>query len=110
RVEAGAQASSDCLADALTAGVATVGARRCGGGLAGRPFVTNVAAAARLAVDGGADPVILEGSGASMPTVPWDAGILVVPTTLPEEYLAGYLGPLRVLLSDLTVFIMEGGS
>jgi len=109
RVDAGEHASSDYLEDALTAGVTTVGARRCGGGLAGRPFVTNVEEAAALAVDAGADLVILEGSGSSMPTIPWDAGVLVVPSSLSEEYLGGYLGPLRVLLSDLAVFIMGSG-
>jgi cyclic 2,3-diphosphoglycerate synthase len=109
RVESGEHASSDYLEDALTAGVTTVGARRCGGGLAGRPFVTNVAAAAGRAVDAGADLVILEGSGSSIPTIPWDAGALVMPSSLPEEYLAGYLGPFRVLLSDLAVFIIGSG-
>jgi cyclic 2,3-diphosphoglycerate synthetase len=109
RVESGEHASSDYLEDALTAGVTTVGARRCGGGLAGRPFLTNVAEAAERAVGAGADLVILEGSGSSIPTVPWDAGVLAMPSSLPEEYLAGYLGPFRVLLSDLAVFIMGGG-
>src|SRR5439155_10302685 len=109
RVERGEHAASDFLEDALTAGVPTVGARRAGGGLAGRPFVTNVAAAAQRAVDLGAGLVILEGSGASVPTVPWDAGVLVAPATLDPEYLSGYLGPYRVLLSDLAVFIMVAG-
>ena len=39
----GEHAASDYLEDALFAGVPAVGARRCGGGLAGRPFVTNAA-------------------------------------------------------------------
>ncbi len=109
RVERGEHAASDFLEDALTSGVPTVGARRCGGGLAGRPFVTNVAEAAARAVEGGAGLVILEGSGASVPTVPWDAGILVAPASLPVEYLQGYLGPFRLLLSDLAVFIIGAG-
>jgi cyclic 2,3-diphosphoglycerate synthetase len=109
RANRGEHAASDYLEDAMTAGVPTVGARRCGGGLAGRPFVTNVAEAAAQAVAAGAGLVILEGSGASMPTVPWDAGLLVVPSGLPTEHLMGYLGPLRVLLSDLLVFIIVGG-
>lgn len=109
RVDRGEHAASDYLEDALTAGVPTVGARRCGGGLAGRPFVTNVAEAAATAVAMGGDPVILEGSGAALPTVPWDAGILVAPASLQPEHLGGYLGPLRVLLSDLIVFIIGGG-
>jgi cyclic 2,3-diphosphoglycerate synthetase len=105
----GEHAASDYLEDALVSGVPTVGARRAGGGLAGMPFVTNVAEAADRAVEAGAGMVILEGSGASMPTVPWDAGVLVVPANLPTEHLAGYFGPLRVLLSDLAVFIIDVG-
>jgi cyclic 2,3-diphosphoglycerate synthetase len=110
RAERNEHAASDYLEDALTTGVPTIGARRCGGGMAGRPFVTNVAEAARMAVDMGADPVILEGSGAAVPTVPWDAGVLVIPSDLPAHHLGGYLGPLRVLLSDLAVFIIGSGS
>jgi cyclic 2,3-diphosphoglycerate synthase len=108
RVSRGEHAASDYLEDALTANVATIGARRAGGGLAGRPFATNVAEAARLAASSGADLVILEGSGASVPTVPWDAGVLVAPATLAPEHLAGYLGPFRVLLSDLLILMMDG--
>ena len=109
RADRGEHAASDFLEDALTAGVVTVGARRAGGGLAGRPFVTNVAAAAARAAELGGNPVVLEGSGSAVPTVPWDAGVLVVPAGLRPSPLAGYLGPLRVLLSDLVVFIMESG-
>jgi len=112
RVERGEHAASDYLEDAVMAQVGTVGARRLGGGLAGRPFATNVGDAARLAAGAATEAglVILEGSGASMPTVPWDAGILVAPANLPPEHLGGYLGPLRVLLSDLLVFIIVSGS
>jgi cyclic 2,3-diphosphoglycerate synthetase len=109
RADRGEHAASDYLEDALVSGVPTVGARRAGGGLAGMPFVTNVAEAAGRAVEAGAGMVILEGSGASIPTVPWDAGVLVLPANLPAEHLAGYFGPLRVLLSDLAVFIMDVG-
>jgi cyclic 2,3-diphosphoglycerate synthase len=106
RADRGEHAASDYLEDALIAGVPTVGTRRAGGGLAGKPFAANVSEGARIAVGMGGDPVILEGSGASVPTVPWDAGILVVPDALPPDHLGGYLGPVRVLLSDLLVFII----
>src|SRR5204862_4598605 len=89
--------------------VPAVGARRVGGGLAGRPFATNVVEAARTALGLGADLLVLEGSGSSFAPMPWDAGILVAPATLPEEHLAGYLGPLRVLLADLIVITMTSG-
>ncbi|MDP8956946.1 MAG: 2,3-diphosphoglycerate synthetase [Actinomycetota bacterium] len=109
RIEAGDHAASDFLEDALTAGVTTVGARRCGGGLAGKPFASNVEDAAAVAASMNPDLIILEGSGASVPTVPWDAGILVMPESLPVEHVRGYFGPFRLLLSDLAVIIMENG-
>ena len=105
-VRRGRHAASDYLEIAVTSGVTTVGARRAGGGLAGRSSSTNVRAAAEVALGLGARTVIVDGSGASMPPFPWDAGILVVPSTAPPEYLGGYLGPLRLLLSDLVVVTM----
>jgi cyclic 2,3-diphosphoglycerate synthase len=105
-VRRGDHAASDYLEDAVTTGVTTIGARRAGGGLAGRPFATNVREAAELAVGMNPGIVVLEGSGSAVPPVPWDAGVLVVPASIPEEYLAGYLGPLRLLLSDLVVVTM----
>ena len=108
-VEAGEHAASDYLEDAVTTGVTTVGARRVGGGLAGRPFATNVREAAEAAAALGPGLVVLEGSGAAVPPLPWDAGVLVAPATLPQEHLGGYLGPYRVLLSDLVIFTMSRG-
>jgi cyclic 2,3-diphosphoglycerate synthetase len=105
-VRAGEHAASDYLEDAVTTGVTTVGARRVGGGLAGRPVATNVREAAEVAVGLGAGVVVVEGSGSAIPPIPWDAGILVVAATTPEEYLAGYLGPYRLLRSDLVVVTM----
>jgi len=102
----GEHPASDYLEDAVTTGVPTVGARRAGGGLAGAPFASNVAEAATLAAAGGAGLVILEGSGASLPPVPWGAGVLVVSAATPPEYLGGYLGPYRLLRSDLVVVTM----
>jgi cyclic 2,3-diphosphoglycerate synthetase len=107
-VRRGEHAASDYLEDAVTSGVTTIGARRAGGGLAGAPFASNVREAAELAVDLGAGLVVMEGSGSAVPSVPWDAGILAVPVSAPPEYLGGYLGPYRLLLSDLVVLTMTG--
>ena len=107
-VAEGSHAASDYLEDAITTGVTTVGARRAGGGLAGAPYTSNVREAADLAASLGPGLVILEGSGAAIPPIPWDAGILVVPATVPLEYLSGYLGPYRLLRSDLVVATMAG--
>ncbi len=108
-VRRGEHAASDYLEDAVTSGVTTIGARRAGGGMAGAPFASNVQEAADLAVGLGAGLVVLEGSGSAVPPVPWDAGILAVPASTPPEYLGGYLGPYRLLLSDL-VMLTIGGS
>jgi cyclic 2,3-diphosphoglycerate synthase len=104
----GQHAASDYLEDAITTGVTTVGARRAGGGLAGTPYLSNVREAAELAASLEPGLMILEGSGAAIPPVPWDGGILVVPAMVPPEYLGGYLGPYRLLRSDLVVVTMAG--
>jgi cyclic 2,3-diphosphoglycerate synthetase len=108
-VAQGHHAGSDYLEDAVTTGVTTIGARRVGGGLAGAPFASNAREAAQMAVERGAGLVILEGSGSALPPVPWHAGVLVCPASVPAEYLRGYLGPYRLLLSDLVVITMGGG-
>jgi cyclic 2,3-diphosphoglycerate synthetase len=102
----GAHAASDYLEDAALAGVVTVGARRCGGGLAGRPVFSNVEEAARLAASLGPDLVLLEGSGASIPPVEARARIIVAGAHQEPEIVAGYLGAYRLLLSDLVVLTM----
>ena len=102
----GAHAASDYLEDAALAGVVTVGARRCGGGLAGRPFLSNVEEAASLAASLGPDLVLLEGSGAAVPPVEAARRILVAGAHQDPEMVAGYLGAYRLLLSDLVVLTM----
>ncbi|HEY7477612.1 MAG TPA: 2,3-diphosphoglycerate synthetase [Actinomycetota bacterium] len=103
---AGGHAASDYLEDALTTGVTTIGARRAGGGLAGEPYDTNVAEAVALAAARRPGVLVLEGSGAALPPIAWDAGILVVPVTCPLEYLRGYLGPYRLLRTDVAIVTM----
>lgn len=105
---AGQHAASDYLEDAVTTGVTTIGARRAGGGLFGGPYVSNVVEAARLAEERRPGLMILEGSGAAIPPVPWDAGVLVAPAK-PGALAASLGGAFRVLLSDLVVFTMSGG-
>jgi cyclic 2,3-diphosphoglycerate synthase len=103
---AGAHAASDYLEDAALAGVATVGARRCGGGLAGAPFFSNVEEAAALAASLAPDLLLLEGSGAAIPPVEAGRRILVAGAHQDPEVVAGYLGAYRLLLSDLVVLTM----
>jgi cyclic 2,3-diphosphoglycerate synthetase len=104
RARAGRHAASDFLEDAALARVATVGARRCGGGLLGAPYLSNVVDAARLAADRRPDVVVLEGSGAAVPPVAADRTILVHPATDPD--LGSGFGAYRLLLADLVVLTM----
>jgi cyclic 2,3-diphosphoglycerate synthase len=102
----GGHAASDFYEDALTTGAATVGARRCGGGLAGTVGHSNVAAAVRASEELPADVVLLEGSGSAIPPAHADATVLVVPADIAIDELHGHLGPFRVLLADLVVVTM----
>jgi len=102
----GRHAASDHLEDAVVAGVATVGTRRCGGGLAGAPFDSTFAAGVALGNSRPEPLLLLEGSGTAIPPVAADATICVVPATADPELVTGYLGGYRVLLSDLIVVTM----
>lgn len=100
---AGRHAASDCYEDAALAGVTAIGCRRCGGGLAGAPFDDNVRAALPLVESSGAALAVIEGSGAVVPPVAADATLCVAGAGQPPEYVTGYLGTYRLLLSDVLV-------
>ena len=104
--DSGKHAASDYLEDALLGGVAAVGCRRCAGGLAGAVHSSNVLAGVEMANELNPDAIVLEGSGAAQPPVHADATVLALPSTLPREYLAGYMGPYRLLLSDVAIVTM----
>ncbi len=57
----GIHASSDNYEDAVMSRVTTVGCRRCGGGMAGETFFSNVPEGARLADSLGKELLVLEG-------------------------------------------------
>ncbi|HEU0194105.1 MAG TPA: hypothetical protein VFQ71_07890, partial [Gaiellales bacterium] len=105
RSQAGQHAASDFLEDAALARVTTVGARRCGGGLFGRPYISNVEEAVQRAAATGPEIIVLEGSGAALPPVAADRTLLVHPAT------AGPAGAgfdlYRLLLADLVVLTMS---
>jgi cyclic 2,3-diphosphoglycerate synthetase len=102
----GAHAASDYLEDAALGGVVTVGCRRCGGGFAGQPVVTNVSDGARLAAEQEPELVVFEGSGAAIPPVATRRRILVAGAHQPPELVTGYLNAYRILVSDLVVLTM----
>ncbi len=83
---AGGHAASDYLEDAVVAGVRTVGCRRVGGGFAGAPAESNVAAGAALAASLGPGALIFEGSGACIPPVEVDRTVCVVGPGPPEPF------------------------
>lgn len=99
----GKHASSDNYEDAVMSRVTTVGCRRCGGGMAGETFFSNVPEGARLADTLGKELIVLEGSGAAIPPVHADANILVVGAGRGMTYIEGYFGPYRLSLADLVV-------
>jgi cyclic 2,3-diphosphoglycerate synthetase len=98
---AGDHAASDYLETAALAGVPTIGCRRCGGGLAGATFVSNVLEGARLAVERSPDVIVFDGSGAAIPPIEAGARVLVA-----HDVAAG-LNPYRVLISDLVLTMSD---
>ncbi len=107
----GRHAASDYLETAALAGVPTIGCRRCGGGLAGAVFASNVHEGARLAVELEPDLVLFDGSGAALPPVETRRRILVVNAQQDPAVATGYLNAYRHLTSDLVVLTMaETGS
>ena len=102
---AGRHAASDYLEDAALARVTTIGSRRCGGGLAGMPFSSNVDAGAALAAERSPDLVLFEGSGAAFPPIETRKRVLVVGGDQRPDVVTGYLNAYRILVSDLVVVI-----
>ena len=108
---AGRHAASDHLETAALVGVETVGCRRCGGGLAGAVFASNVADGARVAAALEPDLVVFDGSGAAIPPVATDRTVLAVGGHQEPAVAAGYLNAFRLLRADLVVITMaEHGS
>lgn len=101
---AGRHAASDYLEDAVLAGVDTVGCRRAGGGIAGQPAATNLAAAAALAATLDPGVVLFEGSGATIPAMRCDRTLCVAGD---RRRALGQMGPLRLMRADLVVLFSE---
>jgi cyclic 2,3-diphosphoglycerate synthase len=110
RSRAGAHAASDYLETAATAGVVTVGCRRCGGGLAGDTWVSNVLEGLSLAEARRPELVVCDGSGAALPPVAADGRILVVSALQGADLVTGYLNAYRIMISDLVVLTMAGAA
>ena len=85
-------AASDFLEDAVLAGVPTVGARRCGGGLSGGTYLSNVEEAVRLAETLDPELLLLEGSGAAVPPIAPARTVLVTSARRPARGADGRPG------------------
>lgn len=103
----GSHAASDYYETAALSRVTTVGCRRCGGGLAGEPYVSNVIEGAEIANSLGTKMTIFDGSGAAVPPVMVNRRVLVAGAQQDVEYVAGFLGAYRLLISDLLLLTMS---
>lgn len=106
-LDRGAHAASDYYETAALSRVVTVGCRRCGGGLAGEPFVSNVLEGAELANNLETGITVFDGSGAVMPPVEVERRVVVAGAHQDPEYITGFLGAYRLLVSDLLVLTMS---
>ena len=106
-LERGAHAASDYYETAALSRVTTVGCRRCGGGLAGEPFVSNVLEGAEIANGLDTRVTVFDGSGAAIPPVEVERRVLVAGAHQFPEYIVGFLGTYRLLLSDLLLLTMS---
>jgi cyclic 2,3-diphosphoglycerate synthetase len=103
----GVHAASDYYETAALSRVVTVGCRRCGGGLAGEPLVSNVVEGAEVADGVDAGMTVFDGSGAAIPPVAVDRRVLVVGAHQDPEYIAGYFGAYRLAICDLVLLTMS---
>ena len=104
--EKGVHAASDHWEDALMSRILTIGCRRCGGGMAGEVFLTNMKKGAKLANDVDAKFAIFEGSGAAIPPIKTDKKIVLIGANQPIENLTTYFGPYRIGLGNLIILTM----
>jgi cyclic 2,3-diphosphoglycerate synthase len=106
-LERGSHAASDYYETAALSRVTTVGCRRCGGGLAGEPFVSNVVEGAEIANSLETGVTVFDGSWAAVPPVEVERRVLVAGAHQDPEYITGFLGAYRLLISDLLLLTMS---
>ena len=106
QADAGKHAASDHWENALTSRVITVGCRRCGGGMAGAPFMSNVVEGAEVANTVDVDFVIMEGSGVTLPPVYTDKHVVIVGAHQHVKFVKEYFGPFRILIAVLVIVTM----
>jgi cyclic 2,3-diphosphoglycerate synthetase len=102
--QSGRHAASDYWEDSILSAVPTVGCRRCGGGLFGSPFDSNVIDGVRRAESREENFVIVEGSGPTAAPVHTDRTVLVSGAATPIGEAFDGLARYRLLASDAVVF------
>ena len=102
----GIHAASDHWEDALMSRILTIGCRRCGGGMAGEVFMTNMKKGASLANEVNSKFAIFEGSGAAIPPIKTNKKIVLIGANQPISNLTNYFGPYRIGLGDLIILTM----
>ena len=104
--EKGVHAASDHWEDALLSRILTIGCRRCGGGMAGEVFLTNMKKGARLANQVDSKFAIFEGSGAAIPPIKTNKNIVLIGANQPLNNIINYFGPYRIGLGNLIILTM----
>ena len=102
----GVHAASDHWEDALMSRILTLGCRRCGGGMLGQVFITNMKQGAQMANEVDSEFVIMEGSGAAIPPIKTDRHIVLVGANQPLINIEKFFGPYRIKKADLVVITM----
>ena len=102
----GIHAASDHWEDALMSRILTIGCRRCGGGMAGEVFLTNMKKGASLSNEVDSKFVIFEGSGAAIPPIKTNKNIVLIGVNQPLNNIKDYFGPYRISLGDLIILTM----
>ena len=104
--EKGVHAASDHWEDALMSRIPTIGCRRCGGGMAGEVFLTNMKKGVKLANQVDSKFAIFEGSGAAIPPIKTNKNIVLIGANQPLNNIINYFGPYRISLGDLIILTM----
>jgi cyclic 2,3-diphosphoglycerate synthetase len=102
----GIHAASDHWEDALMSRVLTIGCRRCGGGMSGDVFLTNMEEGAKIANRQDSEFLIFEGSGAAIPPIKTNRNIVLIGANQPLINIENFFGPFRIALGDLIVLTM----
>ncbi|MDR2967134.1 MAG: cyclic 2,3-diphosphoglycerate synthase [Methanobacteriaceae archaeon] len=102
----GVHAASDHWEGALMSRILTIGCRRCGGGMSGDVFMTNMKKGAEIANKVKSKFIIFEGSGAAIPPVKTNKNIVLIGANQPLLNITNFFGPFRIGLADLIILTM----